>query len=393
MRTIAFYLPQFHAIPENDAWWGEGFTEWTNVDRARPFFEGHRQPRVPGTLGRYSLLDRATLARQSELARQHGVDGFCIYYYWFDGHRLLEKPLDMWAADADLLPYCVSWANESWTRRWDGKEREVLMPQTYPRGFEEGLFHDLLPHFRNTRYLQVDGRPILLVHRPTLIPDPNSFATRLRTLAATAGLPGLHLVGAETVANLRPAPLGFDAIAEFPPVGANTLRTAQLRPVPGIDKSFRGRLMSYDRLQARYMRRREPSFVRYSGVIPGWDNTARRMRNATIYYGESPLAYANWLSHARQREKRLRGADGLVFVNAWNEWAEGAYLEPDLHAADAFLRASRASGVRSPGSGMGSRRYAGLWSYPQVRSIALTAGGSVLAARRRIAGAVLRKRV
>jgi len=384
VRTIAFYLPQFHSIPENDSWWGPGFTEWTNVDRARPFFEGHRQPRIPSSLGRYSLLDPTTLARQSDLARLSGVDGFCIYYYWFDGRRLLEKPLDMWSAGENLLPYCLSWANESWTRRWDGKHREVLMAQTYPSGFEEELFADLLPHFRNARYLRVGNRPILVVHRPTLIPHPRLFAQRLRALALASGLPGLHLVGAETLPNLRPGPLGLDAVAEFPPVGANTLRTVQLRPVRGLDRSFRGRLMSYDRLMTRYLRRREPSFVRYSGVVPGWDNTARRMGKATIYHGETPQAFARWITHARLREQRLRGGEGLVFVNAWNEWAEGAYLEPDDDFADSFLHASRGRETH-PKPRRESGRPGRFWSYPQLRSVILAAGGSAVSAHRSVA--------
>ena len=148
MRTLAFYLPQFHTIPENDEWWGEGFTEWVNVRRARPMFEGHVQPRLAGELGEYDLNQRDVYARQSELARRNGIDGFCMYYYSFGGQRLLERPVEAWREDSTLLPYCLAWANESWTRRWDGKSRSVLIAQTYDNGYAERLFADLLPHFR-----------------------------------------------------------------------------------------------------------------------------------------------------------------------------------------------------------------------------------------------------
>lgn len=384
MRTIAFYLPQFHQIPENDEWWGAGFTEWTNVRRAQPQFAGHVQPRRPAaSVGEYDLTDPGVYRSQSTMAREHGVDAFCMYFYWFDGRRLLEKPVDAWRQDPSLLPYCLSWANESWTRRWDGKERHVLMPQRYDSGFEHELFKDLLPHFQAPHYVCQDGKPVLLVHRVDLIPDAPGFAARLRSYAAETGLPGLHLVAAETKRGIRPADFGFDGIAEFPPVGANTLQSAHLRPLRGVRATFRGRLMSYDRIARAFMRRDEPGFVRYRGVMPGWDNTARRQSEATIYVGSSPQRYRAWLQAARSAEASRRGDRGIVFINAWNEWAEGAYLEPDEMNGVAYLDATAGGDLSASRSGH-LVTHGSHWSYSQIRSVGLAFVGSALSALRRL---------
>lgn len=268
MKNVAFYLPQFHAIPENDEWWGAGFTEWTNVRRAEPQYEGHAHPRVPA-LGEYDLTDSAIYRQQTDLALLYGVDAFCMYYYWFDRRRLLERPVEAWRADETLLPYCLSWANESWTRRWDGKERDVLMPQGYASGYADELFDDLLPHFLAPHYLRQDGKPVMVIHRADIIPDPQDLADTFRRRSLEAGLPGVHLIAAETKHGLDPRAFGFDAVAEFPPVGANTLRTSVRKPIRGVSSAFRGRLMSYDRLARYFADRPEPEFVRYRGVVPG----------------------------------------------------------------------------------------------------------------------------
>lgn len=383
MRTLAFYLPQFHSIPENDEWWGEGFTEWVNVRRAQPQFDGHIQPRVAGELGEYDLTSSDVHARQSELARQNGIDGFCIYFYSFGGRRLLERPVEAWRDDSTLLPYCLAWANESWTRRWDGKSRSVLMAQSYEHGFVEQLFADLLPHFKAPHYLRQGGKPILVVHRADHIPDARGMARMLRSLALDAGLPGLHLVASEVTPGLTPGPIEFDAVAEFPPVGANTLASAMLRPLKNLNPKFRGRLMSYDKLLERHTSRREPNFVRYRSVAPSWDNTARRQEAATIYVGANPEKFAGWLSHAQNAELNVRGEAGIVFVNAWNEWAEGAYLEPDAQFGDEYLRATAdPDGFISNHQG-NVPSGPPVWSIGQARSVALAAASSLLAGKRR----------
>ena len=384
MRTLAFYLPQFHTIPENDEWWGEGFTEWVNVRRARPLFDGHAQPRLAGELGEYDLTESDIRRRQSDLALQSGIDGFCMYYYSFGGHRLLERPVEAWREDPTLLPYCLAWANESWTRRWDGKSRSVLIAQTYDQGYAERLFADLLPHFRAPHYLRQDGKPILVVHRADHIPDAQAMAQTLRALALDAGFPGLHLVASETTPGLAPGPIEFDAVAEFPPVGANTLASAMLKPLKDVDPKFRGRLMSYDKLRERSTSRREPSFIRYRGVAPGWDNTARRQEAATVYVGATPEKFAGWLAQAQQSEQVKRGSAGLVFVNAWNEWAEGAYLEPDVLRGDEYLSAAANPSDFRAGRRDDDIRGPIVWSVGQTRSVAMAAASSVLAAKRRV---------
>ena len=380
MRTIAFYLPQFHAIPENDEWWGEGFTEWVNVRRAQPQHAGHLHPRLTGPLGEYDLTDKTIMREQSRLAREHGIDAFCMYFYWFSGRRLLETPVEAWREDDELLPYCLSWANESWTRRWDGKEKEVLMPQNYEPGYAEDVFDAMFAHFKAPHYLRHDGKPIVVIHRADVVPNARAMVEIWRERAVAAGLSGIYVVAAETTPGLDPSAFGMDGVVEFPPVGANTFATAYLRPLAGVRRNFRGRLMSYERLATSFERRPQPPFTRHRGVAPGWDNTARRQSAATIYVGSTPERYANWLQNARRSEHRERGDDGMVFINAWNEWAEGAYLEPDAHHGAAYLEATR--GTVAP---IETRRpqHRAVWSAGHLRSLALALAGSLLAIVRR----------
>lgn len=381
-KTIAFYLPQFHAIPENDAWWGEGFTEWTNVRRAVPQYAGHDHPRNTADLGEYDLTQVEVMHRQAELAKRHDVDAFCFYYYWFDGHRLLDRPLNNYLASGPEFPFCISWANENWTRRWDGKENEVLIGQNYSETTADEIFSSFLPYFRDERYLRIDGSLILLVHRIDHIPTATALTKRWRTLAHEHGLGQLHIVAAETKVGIQPESYGIDAIAEFPPVGSNTLRSAQLLPVKGLRADFAGRIMSYPRMATRFMSRKNPQFTRYRGVAPGWDNTARRGNKATIYVGHNPAIYSQWLSHARRTEDHRAEGTGLVFINAWNEWAEGAYLEPDETWGTAFLTATRRSAsMELPPL---HRTALGRPSLPWARSLFQALLGSGLATARKI---------
>jgi hypothetical protein len=387
-RTVAFYLPQYHVITENSAWWGEGFTDWTNVRRAKPLFEGHDQPRVPTGLGYYDLSEVETLRRQVELARAADIDAFCIYFYWFDGRRLLERPLELYRTSGIDFPYCLCWANEAWTRRWDGKDADVLMPQSYGVDFARDVFADLVLHFKQPNYLMMDGRPILVVHRADQIPDVRPTTDVWRRLAREHGLPGIYLIAAETKPGSDPRYWGFDALAEFPPVGSNTLGSALAGPRRQLVRSFRGRLLSYERLSQRFISRQQPVFELHRGVTPGWDNTPRRGNRATIYVGSSPRAYARWLAAARSDEARRRGNRGLVFVNAWNEWAEGAYLEPDQSFGSAYLEATRwyADPVGLPSA---QKVPQGGWSASQLRSLLLLTIGSLLATYRRTISGLL----
>ena len=381
-KTIAFYLPQFHTIPENDEWWGKGFTEWSNVDRAQPAYVGHQHPREPAELGRYDLSDISVMHDQAALAKQYDVDAFCFYFYSFGGKRLLEKPLNNYLKNGPDFPFCISWANESWTRRWDGKEKESLIAQAYPETYAEDVFMEFLPLLQDPRYLRVAGAAVIMVHRVDHLPDGKGLAAVWNKLAEATGVGPIHLVAAETKPGISPVAFDFDAVCEFPPVGSNTMAAAKLLPVRGLNRKFRGRIMSYPRLSRAFMRRKPPEFVRYRGVVPSWDNTARRRESATFYVDASPFQYRGWLQHARAYEQRVRGGDGLVFINAWNEWAEGAYLEPDTANGMDYLNAT--SLVPSKPVVRAAKSRLGLVSGPWIRSLALAGAGSALQLIRRL---------
>ena len=340
VRLVAFYLPQFHPIPENDLWWGEGFTEWTNVVPARPSFRGHYQPQLPTELGYYDLRDPEVLERQAELARVFGVHGFCFHHYWFDGRRVLERPLEqMLARGRPSLPFCISWANENWTRRWDGLEDEVLLRQEYEGDWDERFIRDVLPVLADGRYMRVGGGALLLVYRVDLLPDAPRVAELWRTIAQAEGVE-LHLAAVQSFEIDDPRPYGFDAAVEFPPHPFGR-RPAEAR-VKRLRRRFRGVLESYDSLAAEMLRRPAPDYPWYRGLVPSWDNTARRGYDAYVAVDSSPDAYRRWLAElVRQALERADVTEPLVFVNAWNEWAEGTHLEPDDRYGPAWLEATR----------------------------------------------------
>ena len=351
VRTIAYYLPQFHRIPENDRWWGEGFTEWTNVRRARPLFPGHQQPKVPGALGYYDLTGPGVAEAQAELARAHGVDGFCYYFYWFDGHRLLERPLEaMLARGTPDFPFCVCWANENWTRRWDGRDQEILIAQRHGPDDSERLFGEFLRLFDDPRYIRVDGRPLLLVYKTALIPDLDALVVRWRNLARASGLPGIYLAGCETGDGDRSIEAGFDATVEFPPHRHHAVMlNAQ---IAGLEPGFSGLLTSYPAQVMQSLTRYIDGAKRLRCVFPSWDNTPRQVDRGTVFVGASPELFGYWVeSMVRDTRRRLAGDERLLFVNAWNEWAEGCYLEPDTRYGTQYLEALRdglANGTRLP---------------------------------------------
>jgi glycosyltransferase involved in cell wall biosynthesis len=340
-KLIAFYLPQFHTIPENDTWWGEGFTEWTNVRRGTPSFPGHYQPQIPTDLGYYDLSDPGVIDRQAELARSHGIHGFCFYYYWFDGRRLLETPIEnMLARGEPDFPFCVCWANENWTRRWDGSENEILMRQEYREGYAEQFIEELIPLMKDPRYIKVGEAPLLLVYRVDLLPDATLAARVWRRVCAHAGIPGPHLAAVQSFGVTDPRSFEFDAAVEFPPHTLHKL--IDPRGCPGLSPDFAGYLEDYREVAAKQTEAPLPPYVRYRGVMPAWDNTPRRLKRAHICINSSPAAYGRWLGQAiAQTMTRLPVQEPLLFLNAWNEWAEGAYLEPDSRHGHDRLEATR----------------------------------------------------
>lgn len=343
-RLIAFFLPQFHPIPENDLWWGKGFTEWTNVSKAEPNFTGHYQPRIPADLGYYDLRLSEVLQQQADLAQRYGLHGFCFYYYWFGGKRLLERPLEqLLQQDKPDIPFCLCWANENWTRRWDGLEKEVLIAQDHSDEDDLAVIQDLIRYFKDGRYIKIDGRPVLVIYRPTLFPDFVKTAARWRDACRQNGVGEIYIAMVESFelakSGFHPSLLGCDAAIEFPPGGL-----VKPKPPTGeiLNPDYTGHSADYRELAVSYASRPAPGYTRFKGVMPGWDNTARRQDAGNCFEHSTPGAFQAWLeeSIAETREQRY-GDERLVFINAWNEWAEGAYLEPDRRFGHAYLEAVR----------------------------------------------------
>ncbi len=338
VKPIAFYLPQFHPIPENDAWWGVGFTDWTNVRRARPNFVGHLQPHVPTELGSYDLRNPATRAAQAELARGHGIHGFCYYHYWFGGRRLLQQPLDAVLASGEPdFPFCICWANENWSRRWDGGNDELLIAQTYSAANDRRLMQELLPLFADRRYIRVGERPLLIVYRASLLPDAQRTAATFRAVARAAGEAEPYLCFIEHPGSLRLEAYGFEAAIEFPPHGlrAKTL-TAEVEPT---NPAFAGEVWDYvSAAQGALTRAVPPSTFR--SVMVGWDNTPRLQNNGHIFVNSHPENYRRWLAGVVAQTRTRPPEQRLVFINAWNEWGEGCHLEPDAQHGRGYLEAT-----------------------------------------------------
>lgn len=347
-KLITFYLPQFHAIPENDEWWGEGFTEWTNVKPAQPHYRGHYQPHIPGELGYYSLEDPETQRRQVELAKLYGIAGFCFYFYWFGGKRLLEKPIENYLQNRDLdLPFCLCWANENWSRRWDGLDDQVLIGQKHSADDDLAFIAHVAEYLRNERYIRIDGKPLLLVYRPGELPDAKATAARWRTWCRENGVGEIYLAYTQSFDKAHPARYGFDAAVEFPPNG--TVPDDVTDSVLPLQDNFLGKVYDWRTYLKRSAKPTTPKYTLFRGVCPSWDNTARRKERGTSFINSSPRGYQEWLFNAiKDTVRRFPKEDQrLVFINAWNEWAEGAHLEPDQRYGYGYLEASRMACLRA----------------------------------------------
>lgn len=341
-RVIALYLPQFHPFPENDKWWGVGFTEWTNVAKAKPNFVGHYQPRLPADLGYYDLRLPEIMAKQAEMAKQYGIGGFCFYYYWFDGKRLLERPIEQLLLNKSIdFPFCVCWANENWTRRWDGQEHDVLMAQAHSPEDDRAVILDLIRYFKDERYIKIDGKPLLVIYRVTLFPDFKATAELWRKVCIEEGIGEIYIAMVESFdlvhSKTNPNQFGCDAAIEFPPQGLADQKapTGEI-----INPEFVGSVADYKSLAIRYATREKPAYTRFMGAMPGWDNTARRQNNSFCFEHATPGAFQAWLEEIfEQTRLQHYGDERVVFINAWNEWAEGAYLEPDKRFGHGYLEA------------------------------------------------------
>jgi len=344
-KLIAFYLPQFHVVQENSEWWGEGFTEWTNVRRAKPNFEGHDQPKVPRELGYYDLSDVSVMAEQAELAKLYGLHGFCFYQDWFSGRRILERPVEQFLASEIDMPFCLCWANENWTRTWDGDTKSVLLEQQYLPSDAGALIESLMPAFRDRRYITVDGKPLLLVYRAKQIPQPKIWFAAWRKAARAAGFPGLHIAVVDMHDISTPDEVGADALVEFPP---HKFGGPQSVPADGpvvTNAEFAGGFVDYKKIIAQSGLKTPPPYPYYRGIIPSWDNTARRQNTGTTVVDARPDLYGAWLRYLRTYT-RQHGGQGLIFVNAWNEWGEGCILEPDQQWGLGYLEETLRSAFR-----------------------------------------------
>jgi lipopolysaccharide biosynthesis protein len=353
-RLVAMHLPQFHPIPENDEWWGRGFTEWTNVASARPLFKGHYQPHVPADLGFYDLRLADTREAQATLARSYGISGFCYYHYWFEGRRLLERPFeDVLRLGRPDFPFCLCWANETWSRRWLGEERDILIEQTYSP--EDDVRHArwLVRAFSDTRYLTVHGRPLFLIYRPRHLPQPRRTTDTLRAACVKAGLPDPYLLGVDAhCPGFDARTVGFDDTMNFSPQlgvlrlalqdglsGGRLLRNIGFRIVSG-----RFKLYDYEESWQTMVAAR-PVFPTLPSVVVGWDNTPRRGREGVIFVNATPERFGRAVTEALNAVAVRHPEEQLVFLNARNEWAEGNHLEPDLRNGHAYLDVVKYSGT------------------------------------------------
>lgn len=350
VRLLAFYLPQFHPIPENDDWWGKGFTEWTNVVQAKPLFKGHYQPHIPTDLGFYDLRLPEVREAQANLAAEYGIHGFCYYHYWFNGHRLLERPFnEVLESGSPDFPFCLCWANENWTRRWDGLASDVLMGQKYNFDDDSSHIRSLFSSFEDQRYIRVNGKPLFMVYRTELLPEPATTAEIWREEAIKGGIGELYLANVQSLGQYgNPFEIGFDASIEFAPDWYRTGPNLNHRSIRAFWRILTSgvtphtRLFSYDEMVRRMLAKSVPDFPFYRCVTPSWDKTARRQFNADVFLGSSPRKYETWLRKiVQQTVDKRSGDERIVFINAWNEWAEGCHLEPDTKYGRSYLESTK----------------------------------------------------
>nr|WP_304054043.1 glycoside hydrolase family 99-like domain-containing protein [Enterocloster clostridioformis] len=365
MKIIAFYLPQFHNIPENDEWWGNGFTEWVNVKKAKPLYEGHQQPRVPENNNYYNLLDDDVKLWQAKLARKYGVYGFCYYHYWFDGHMLLEKPMEQMLANPKIeMPFCICWANEPWTRAWVG-ETKTLIPQRYGNKKEwKEHFDYLLPFFNDPRYItDEEGKPIFVLYRPEIVDALNEMLDYWNELALGNGFPGISFAYQQLNFDLdkNKDDSRFKYDIEFQPMycfhdlTANKFATLRkmkrglanfVEKTTGKDIRQIGRgykitgfnQVSYDDAWSAILKKRPESQKNVPGAFVDWDNTPRHGERGRIYIGATPQKFESYLIKLIENTREFYKKD-MIFIDAWNEWAEGAYLEPDERYGKGYLNA------------------------------------------------------
>lgn len=366
MKLIALYFPQFHPIRENDEWWGTGFTDWHNVKAARPQYKGHDQPRVPMGRNYYNQAELATIRWQAALARQYGIHGFCHYHYWFDGKQLLHTPTELLLSNRDIdMPFCLSWANETWSRRWDGLDHHILIQQTHPPHEESWRRHFdyLIRAWKDPRAIKVGGKPVFIIYRPQRIPHIDDMLSYWRKLAVAEGLPGLYFIFQKQYElPSRNCLKSFDALFQFQPFeaiyspgfDARSIRHSPLfRFARRMPEAVQNRLRAvrarfykqltfhdYDAVWKQVVAvRPDPELTTFPGAFVDWDNTARYKNRATIFRGATPERFRHWFAKLAESMPARNLPEDFVFINAWNEWSESAYLEPDERHGYGYLDA------------------------------------------------------
>lgn len=352
IKAIALYLPQYHPIPENDAWWGKGFTEWTNVAKAKPLFKEHWQPRLPADLGFYDLRVPEVRAAQAQLARQYGIYGFCYWHYWFGGKRIIERPfMEVVASGQPDFPFCIAWANQTWSGTWHGlSNKKVLIEQTYPGKEDyEKHFYSLLDAFRDRRYITLNGKKLIFIFRPMDIPDPRQFTDCWRELAIKEGVGDLHIVGMHMEPSWDTRSNGYDAMVQ------NWIPRNQYQHRTFWDK-VAGRILKVNTAQRRREKYQLPDMVsfekyveqypqtplrvdEYPMVYSDWDNTPRAGRDGWLFRGTTPALFEALCFKAFTATNNKPTGEKIVILKSWNEWAEGNYLEPDSKYGHAYLQA------------------------------------------------------
>lgn len=344
-RLIAFHLPQYHPISENDEWWGKGFTEWTNTAKAFPLFRSHYQPHIPADLGYYDLrLPEARLA-QAELAKEYGIEGFCYYHYWFGGKQLLERPVkEIINSGKPDFPFCLCWANATWTGIWHGAPNRVLIEQTYPGVSDhEKHFQYLLKAFQDKRYIKIDGKPLFIVYKPKDLPDIEKIGILWRKMAAKTGLPGLFLVGVNHNDNWNPNDAGFDAaIMQRIPVKIKKIPWRHLNlKLSQMYQNTQLTIYDYEETMDSFIRDGATNYLAFPVAIPNWDNTPRSGMNGLILHNSTPELFCQHFRKTLDKVKDNPTDKKIVFIKSWNEWAEGNHLEPDLQFGRAYLEVIR----------------------------------------------------
>lgn len=358
INVIAFYLPQFHQVCLNDNAWGRGFTDWTNVTKCYPFYPGHHQPHQPVDMGYYDLKNPNVLERQIQLAKYAGIRGFCFHYYSFSGRKVMDYPIKLFHGRAnDGFNYMINWANENWSKKWDGGNKEVIIEQKHNLDSDRNLFYEILPHLLDVKYFKIHGKTPLMIYRPALLfPHLNYTLEMWRDIAKKEGVGDLLLLRSnfhetefkqlcdEHKLNGEP----FDGVVQFPPHGNFDRPPLMISKESLFNKNFAGRLFDYATAANHFLSKSISEPKTYPGVIPSWDNSARMVDDAIIYINSNPEIYKEWLSRAISIS--LNDNKNMVFVNAWNEWAEGAHLEPSSWYGYAHIESTRAAIKASQGN-------------------------------------------